>query len=217
MNRETATERLCDKGVIAIVRAPASDGLVEAAGALLSGGVDCIEFTMTTPGALQVIADCRATMSDAMIGVGSVLNGEMVKEAIDAGAQFVVAPIFKGEIVSAAHAADLPCIPGASTPTEIVTATDARADMIKVFPGGHFGPAYLKAVLAPLPHLRLVPTGGGNVDNASEWIAAGAVALGVGSALVTKSALADRDFGQIRRLAERFVHAVAKARAAKEK
>ena len=216
-NRDEATKRLCRKGVIAVVRAASSGQLIDVAKALLAGGVDCIEITMTTPNALAVIADCRKAMGDeALIGVGSVLNAAVARQAIRAGAQYVISPIFRTEIIDAAHEADVPCIPGALTPTEILLATDAGADMVKVFPGGQFGPSYLKDLLAPMPHLRLTPTGGVDLKTAGDWIAAGAVTLGVGSALVTKAALAEGNFGEIQGLAGKFVEMVAAARAAKK-
>lgn len=212
-DREATVERLCDKGVIAVVRAPSSEQLIDVARALLSGGVDCIEITMTTPNALQVIADCRSQLSEGLIGVGSVLSAHVARDAIDAGAQFVVSPIFKPEIIDAAHTCDAPCIAGATTPTEIFAATEAGADIVKVFPGGAFGPGYLKAILAPMPHLKLTPTGGVNLETARDWITAGAVTLGVGSALVTKAALESHRLDEITRLAEQYVRIVADARA----
>ena len=214
---ESAVQRLCDKGIVAVVRASSSEQLLEVSKALLAGGVECIEITMTTPNALKVISDCRASLPAAMIGVGSVLNSQVAREAIDAGAQFVVSPIFKTEIIDTAHAADLPVVPGCFTPTEIITATDAGADIIKVFPGGMFGPKFFKAILAPMPHLKLTPTGGVSLETAADWIAAGAVTLGVGSALVTKAALAENNFQEIERLAGEFVRIVAEARQANAK
>ncbi len=213
MDRASAVERLCRTGVIAIVRAKNSDQLIDVAKALLAGGVDCIEITMTTPNALAVIADCRKTLGDkAFIGVGSVLNAKVAREALAAGAQYVISPIFKKEVIDAAHEGGAPCIPGAFTPTEILQATEAGADAVKVFPAGQFGPQYFKDILAPMPHLKLTPTGGVDLNTAASWIVAGAVALGVGSALVTKDALAKGDFAQIQKLAAQFVQIVADAR-----
>jgi 2-dehydro-3-deoxyphosphogluconate aldolase/(4S)-4-hydroxy-2-oxoglutarate aldolase len=136
----------------------------------------------------------------------------MADDAIGAGAQYVVSPVFVPEIIEAAHQAEMPCVPGAFTPTEILAATEAGADLVKVFPGGSVGPKYFKAVLAPMPHLKLTPTGGVNLDTAADWIAAGAQTLGVGSALVTKSALASGNMDEIRDLAARYVKIVADAR-----
>jgi len=213
-DRKTAMERLCRQGVIAVVRAKSGSQLLEVAGALLAGGVDCVEITMTTPNALEVIAQCRRALGEkAMIGVGSVLSAAVARQAIQAGAQYVVSPIFKAEIVQAAHEAGLPCVPGSFTPTEILTATEAGAGAVKVFPGGAVGPQYIRDLLAPMPHLKLTPTGGVTLETAAEWIAAGAVTLGIGSALVTRKALAEGDFAGIQRLAEQYVRIVAEARA----
>jgi 2-dehydro-3-deoxyphosphogluconate aldolase/(4S)-4-hydroxy-2-oxoglutarate aldolase len=216
LNREARCERLCEKGVVAVVRAASSDQLLDVARALLAGGVDCIEITMTTPNALEVIADCRRELDeDALVGVGSVLSADIARSAVDAGAEFVVSPIFKPEIIDAAHAADLPCVPGAFTPTEVQLAHEAGADIIKVFPGGAVGPSYLKALLGPLPHLKLSPTGGVNLETAADWIAKGACTLGIGSALVTRDALATGDTAEIERRARRYVDIVAEARSQK--
>jgi len=217
-DRAGKVQRLCEKGVVAVVRARSSEQLIDVAEALRAGGVDCIEITMTTPNALEVIRRCREAMGDrALIGVGSVLSAEVARAAIAAGAQYVVSPVFKTEVIAAAHAADLPCVPGALTPTEILLATDAGADIVKVFPGGQFGPSYLKDLLAPMPHLKLSPTGGVDLNTAAEWIACGAVTLGIGSALVTKDALATGNLGEIERLARRYVEIVAEARAKRKK
>ncbi len=215
--RQQTVERLCEKGIVAVVRAPSSEALKEVAEALLAGGVDCIEITMTTPNATGVIADCRKTFGDrANIGAGSVLDARMAQEVIDAGAQYLISPIFNPEIIALGHTVDLPVVAGALTPTEILNATHAGADLVKVFPGGQFGPAYFKDVLAPMPHLKLTPTGGVDLTTAADWIRAGAVTLGVGSALVTKKALAEKNFAEIERLAREFVRIVAEARAARK-
>lgn len=216
-NRSAAVQRLCRKGVVAVVRATGSEQLVDVARALLAGGVECVEITMTTPNALAVIRDCRKAAPEAMTGVGSVLDAATARAAIDAGAQFVVSPVFCPQVVAVAHEADLPVIPGALTPTEILAAHNAGADIVKVFPGGQFGPRYFRDVLAPMPHLKLSPTGGVDLTTAAEWIAAGAVTLGIGSALVTKSALASGKLDEITDLARQYVRIVAEARAAKKK
>jgi 2-dehydro-3-deoxyphosphogluconate aldolase/(4S)-4-hydroxy-2-oxoglutarate aldolase len=218
-SRAEATERLCEKGIIAVVRARSPDpaGLIDVAKALLAGGVDCIEITMTTPNALEVIGACRRAVGEAMIGAGSVLDAETARAAVEAGAQFVVSPIFSPGIIEAAHAADLPAVPGCFSPTEILHATVAGADMVKVFPAGLFGAKYFQAILAPMPHLKLTPTGGVDLKTAGDFIAAGACTLGVGSALVTKDALAAGNLAEIRRLAGEYVRIVAAARAARGK
>ena len=213
--RDATTERMCVKGIIAVVRTDSSEQLLEVAGALLDGGVDCIEFTMTIPGALAAIERCRPAMpKGTLLGVGSVLDGATTEEAVRAGAQFVVSPIFDERIISAAHAADVPAVPGAFSPTEILAATNAGADLVKVFPATRLGPQFFKDILAPMPHLKLMPTGGVNLDTAGDFVRAGAATLAVGSALVRKDAIRAGDFAKIRQLAEQFVGAVAEARAA---
>ena len=215
-DRKAAVERLCRRGIIAVVRAKSSQQLLEVARALLAGGVDCIEITLTTPNAMEVIGQCREAMGDdALIGVGSALSGEDARQAIKAGAQYVVSPILDFDIIAAAHEADVPVVPGAFTPTEIHNATQAGADVVKVFPATRLGPGFFKDVLAPMPHLKLTPAGGVNLDTAGDFIKAGAVTLAVGSALVDKQALATGDLEKIRDLAERFVKVVADARAEK--
>lgn len=210
-----ATDRLCAKGIVAIVRAKSSGQLIDVAKALLAGGVDCIEITMTTPNALDVIRACRREMPAAFIGVGSVTTAETVKEAVAAGAQYVVSPVFRREVVLASHACDVPVMPGAFTPTEIFEATEAGADLVKVFPAGSVGPEYFKAILAPMPKLKLSPTGGVDLTTAAAWIKAGAAALGVGSSLVSKELMESGDFGKLQDLAGQFVKVVAEARKAK--
>jgi len=213
--RTEAAARLCDKGIIAIVRARSSAQLIDAARAMLAGGVDCIEITMTTPNALAVIAACRKEVAGALIGVGSVLDAPTVKAAVAAGAQYVVSPIFNPAVVQACAAADVPTMPGAFTPTEIQAASAAGADIVKVFPAGFFGPEFFRAILAPMPHLKLSPTGGVDLTTAGAFIKAGAATLGVGSALVSKDILAAGDFGRLQDIASQYVRAVADARAAK--
>ena len=213
-DRTSAVERLCAKGIVAVVRAKSSEQLLEVARRLLAGGVDCIEITMTTPNALDVIRSCRKAIGDdALIGVGSVLDAEMCLDATDAGAQFVVSPIFDPEIIRAAHEADVPVVPGCFSPTEIHNATRLGADLVKVFPAGRLGAAFFKDVLAPMPHLKLTPTGGVNLDTVADFIKAGAATLAVGSALVDKKALAEGNLDLIEQLAGKFVQAVADARA----
>lgn len=212
-DRTQTVAQLCRAGVVAVVRAPSSEALIDAAGALAEGGVDCIEITLTTPNALQVIEACRRALGGAvLVGVGSVLDGPTARQAIDAGAQFVVSPVFKGEVLAAAHEHGLACVPGALTPTEILAASEAGADLVKVFPATKLGPGYFKDILAPMPHLKLTPTGGVDLDTAGEFIKAGAATLGVGSALVSKRALAEKDFAALTATARRFVEAVARAR-----
>ena len=212
-DRAAILQRIENVGLVAIIRADHAAGLIETCRALRDGGVTVAEVTMTTPGALECIAAVREEFGeDYLVGVGSVLNAAVATDAIAAGAQFVVAPTFKQEVVEAAHAAGKPVFAGALTPTEILTAFEAGADVVKVFPANHFGPRYFKDVLAPMPHLRLTPTGGVSLDTLSDWFAAGAVCLGVGSALVKKEMIQSQDWAGLTALAKQFVDQVAAAR-----
>lgn len=212
-DRAAILERIQNAGLIAIIRADSPDGLIDTVRALRDGGVTVAEVTMTTPGAIECIKAAREELGDsAVFGVGSVLDGDTAHRAIDAGAEFVVAPTFKPEVIDASHERGKPVFPGALTPTEILTAFEYGADVVKVFPANHFGPKYFKDVLAPMPHLKLTPTGGVDLDTIPDWFAAGAVCLGVGSALVKKQMIADKDWAGLTTLARQFVDAVAKAR-----
>jgi 2-dehydro-3-deoxyphosphogluconate aldolase/(4S)-4-hydroxy-2-oxoglutarate aldolase len=212
--RQEIVKRIVQAGLVSIFRADSPAGVVDAAKALVQGGVNVFEVTMTTPNALEAIAMARKALGDsALVGVGSVIDAETARRAGEAGAQFVVSPVFKPEVIAASHQAGMPAMPGCLTPTEILTATQAGADVVKVFPADHFGPSFFKNVLAPLPHLKLMPTGGVKLDNVGEWFAAGAVALGVGSALVKKEFLKNQDWAGLTQLARQFAAAVVKARA----
>lgn len=211
--RTEITRQITDAGLVAIIRLGASSGLIETCRALADGGVTVAEITMTTPGALDAIAAASRELDGrVLVGVGSVLDADTARRAMDAGAQFVVSPIFKREVVDAAHAADKPVMPSGLTPTEILTASEAGADLVKVFPANHFGPRYFKDILAPMPHLKLTPTGGVDLDTVKDWYDAGAASLGVGSALVKKELIAKKDWSALTDLARRFTDAVAAAR-----
>lgn len=172
-----------------------AERLLPAVEAIRAGGITAIEVTMTTPGALAAIEElARRLDEEVLLGVGSVLEAETTRRAVEAGARFVVSPVFKPEVIEAAHHAGAPAIPGALSPTEIQAAHEAGADLIKVFPASLVGTDYFRAVLAPLPHLRLMPTGGVTPENAGEWLRAGASAVGLGSALLDKEAIAAGDF-----------------------
>ena len=213
-DRDQVIQRLCRNGVVAVVRAKGSEQLIDVAKALADGGVDCIEITMTTPNALAVIEAVRRQLGQAVLtGVGSVLDAETARAAILAGAEFVVSPVLNVGIIEMAHRYGLPCVPGAFTPTEILAATTAGADLVKVFPAGQLGPGFFKDILGPMPHLKLTPTGGVDLKTAGEFIKAGARTLGVGSALVSAQAVANRDFAALTATARQFVQAVAEARA----
>ncbi|MEX0886741.1 MAG: bifunctional 4-hydroxy-2-oxoglutarate aldolase/2-dehydro-3-deoxy-phosphogluconate aldolase [Phycisphaeraceae bacterium] len=212
-SRSQTLDRMADAGLVAIIRASSERGLIETCRALAAGGVTVAEITMTTPGAIEAIRAASTELGDTcLIGVGSVLDAGTVRQACNAGARFVVSPVFKREVVDAAHELDRPVLAGALTPTEILTATEAGADLVKVFPANHFGPKYFKDVLAPMPHLKLTPTGGVSLDTIDQWFAAGAVCLGVGSALVKKELIEGQDWQGLTDLARQFVDKVEAAR-----
>jgi len=206
-------QRIVDGGVVAIMRAKSSDQLLEAAEAVREGGVTAIEVTMTTPGALQVIEQAVARYGEhVLFGAGTVLDPESARVAILAGAQFVVAPALNLQTVELCRRYSVPVMPGAYTPTEILTAWQAGADFVKVFPASVGGPALIKALKAPLPQVRMVPVGGVDLTTTSDFIRAGADLVGVGGELVNQKLLDERDFAGITERARRFREEVAKGR-----
>ncbi|GMU24000.1 MAG: 2-keto-3-deoxy-phosphogluconate aldolase [Phycisphaerae bacterium] len=200
-------------GVVAIIRASSSGELVDVVSALRDGGLTCIEVTMTTPDALDVIHKARETMGDlAAIGVGTVLDAETARAAILAGAQFVVAPIIDVPTIEMCRRYSVPVLPGAMTPTEIVRAWQAGADVVKVFPATAGGPQLIRDLRGPLPHIKLLPTGGVTLETAGDFIKAGATALGVGSALVTKQIVKNKDYAALKAAAGEWLQRVRQAR-----
>ena len=207
--KATIISLLTDPGIIAIVRTQQAAQVEPLFEALIAGGVRAIEITMTTPNALAAIREAREKIGErALIGVGTVLEADTCRAAIAAGAEFVVTPICRTELVAVAHAAGCPIMLGAYTPTEAQLAHEAGADFIKVFPADGLGPGYIKALRAPLPHLRIVPTGGVDVHNVADFLKAGCVALGVGSALVSAKILQEADWPELTRRASALVKAV---------
>lgn len=205
--------RLLDPGVIAVVRAQRTEQASPLAEALVAGGVTAIEITMTTPNALQAITQVRKTFADrVLVGVGTVLDASTARSAIEAGAEFVVSPIMRPEIAKAAHALERPVMLGAFTPTEAQAAYEAGSDFIKIFPADALGPQFVRAILAPLPHLRIIPTGIAKPEDVTRFIQAGCVAAGLGSLLIPAQALKDENWAEITRLAALFVSMVASAR-----
>lgn len=195
--------------VMAIVRLQESEKVQKVADSLIQGGIIVLEVTLNTPNALQHIREIRKKYgTQAIIGAGTVTSEKACKDALAAGAQFIVTPICDHAIIKPAHQKEAAVFMGAMTPTEIYEAHAAGADVIKVFPASVLGMDYLKAVSAPLPHIPLMPTGGVTVANARQWIEKGAVALGVGSALTNKRAIADEDYAFLTRQGQAFVQAV---------
>ena len=215
MGREQHAQWIERTGLIAIVRLDSPAALVQAAKAIAAGGVSVIEFTLTTPGALRTIEEAAKELGgEALIGAGTVLDAESARAAILAGAEFIVAPTLNLDVINMCHRYDKVVIPGAYTPTEILSAWEHGADFVKVFPAEIGGPAYLKAVRAPLPYVKLIPVGGVSVETAGAFIRAGAAALGVGSNLVDRKAVAEGRFAQLTAVAQALSQAVAEARRA---
>jgi 2-dehydro-3-deoxyphosphogluconate aldolase/(4S)-4-hydroxy-2-oxoglutarate aldolase len=212
-NRDSVLKQIIDTGVVAVIRASSKEQLNGIADALVAGGVLALEVTMTTPKAIAGIQMLADRLGDsAVIGVGTVIDPATARDAIAAGAQFVVSPAFDPEIVATTRRYGKVSIPGGFTPTEILRAWTAGADIVKVFPSTALGPAFFKDILAPLPQLRLTPTGGVDLKNCGDWIKAGAACVGVGSAMLSKDALAKSDWPAITALAKSFVAAIAASR-----
>ncbi len=213
LNKEQVLMRMAEAGVVAVIRAKSKDQLIGIAEALLEGGVPSIEVTMSTPKAIAGIEMLADRLGDkALVGVGTVIDAATARDAIAAGAQFVVSPMTDPGVINTTIRYGKVSIPGAFTPTEIVRAWTLGGDVVKVFPSTALGPQYFKDLLAPLPQLKLTPTGGVDLKNAGDWIKAGAVCVGVGSALVTKDALEKNDWAAIARNARAFVETIQAAR-----
>ncbi len=213
MNKCAKLNLIRETGIIAIMRAKSSEQLIAAADAIKAGGVRVIEVTMTTPGALGVIEAAKARYGDdVFFGAGSVLDPETARAAILAGADFIVAPTLKLEMVALCKRYSIPVMPGCYSPTEALTAWEAGADMVKLFPASFGGADLVKAILAPLPHLEIVPVGGVNLDTAADFIRKGAAALGVGSNLVNQKLLDAGDLDELTQRAIAFIAEVQKGR-----
>ena len=212
-SRERIAATIEAAGIIAVIRMTDAQRLRDTIDALVEGGVRILEVTMTVPGAVELIRTLSASLPrDLLLGAGTVLDAETATRVIDAGASFVVSPVFKRELIERSHQRDVVAMPGCFSPTEILTAWEAGADFVKVFPATALGPTFFKDVKAPLPMVRLIPTGGVTLDNAGDWIRAGASAVGVGTALLDANAIARGDYGVVRANAERIVGSVRSAR-----
>lgn len=214
MSRETQLQQVLDCGIVAVVRSRDSQQLVEVVRALADGGVTIVEITMSVPDALDVLKQVKQALGErVLLGAGTVLDAETARAVMMAGAEYVVSPTLNLDVIRLCRRYDKLVMPGAFTPTEILTAWEAGADIVKVFPAEVVGPAFFRAVRAPLPQVRLMPTGGVDLKTASTFIQAGACCLGIGSQLVDPKAIAERNFGRIRDLAREYVGIVAKTRA----
>lgn len=213
MNRKEVLSHIMSNGVVAVIRMKDTQRLLKVIEAVGAGGVKSIEITMTVPGAIDIIRQLAPSVpGDILIGAGTVVDKETANKVIDAGAKFVVGPILNLEIVGLCHERETVVIPGCFSPTEIYDAWTAGADIVKVFPATSLGPKYFKDVRGPFPDIRLMPTGGVTIDNVGEWIAAGAVAVGIGSDLLDKKAIDEERYEVLTERARRMVENFKKAR-----
>lgn len=206
--RELRAARLTDPGLIAVIRAPSAEVVAPLGEALVAGGITALEVTTSTPDFADAIRATKARLGDrALVGAGTILNAGDFMEALAAGAEFFVSPVLRPELVPLSRQAGCLLMLGAYTPTEAQAAHEAGADFVKLFPADTLGPGYIRSLLAPLPHLRLVPTGGVTVANAGEFRKAGCVAAGIGSHLLKRELIAKQDWPALIRLAAEFVAA----------
>jgi 2-dehydro-3-deoxyphosphogluconate aldolase/(4S)-4-hydroxy-2-oxoglutarate aldolase len=213
MTKADQLRKVLDCGIVAVVRSPDCQQLVDVARALADGGVTVVEITMSVPHALDVLRQVRQALGDrVLLGAGTVLDPETARAVLLAGAEFVVAPTLNLDVIRLCNRYDKLVMPGAFTPTEILAAWEAGADVVKVFPADVVGPAFFKALRGPLPQVRLMPTGGVDLKTAADFLKAGACCLGVGGQLVEPRAVADRNFDRIRDLARQYVGIVKQVR-----
>ena len=213
VSRADVVRQIEADGVVAVIRLTDASQLRAVADALGAGGVRALEVTMTVPRAVELIEElARSLPPEILVGAGTVLDAETARQVILAGARFVVSPVFRPAVIEMSHRHDVAVMPGCFTPTEILAAWEQGADVVKVFPATALGPSFFKDIRGPLPQLRLMPTGGVTADNAGEWIRAGAVAIGVGTALVDRGLVQERKFGEITARARHFIEAIRVAR-----
>ena len=212
--REAITAAIEDAGIVAVIRMKDPERLRSVVDAIAAGGVRVLEVTMTVPGAVDLIAELAPSLPDGfLLGAGTVTDSATASRVIDAGARFVVGPVFRRDVIAVCHGRGVAVMPGCFTPTEILDAWESGADIVKVFPATALGPGFFRDVRGPLPQVKMMPTGGVTIDNAGDWIRAGAVAVGVGTALLDAKAIAGGNYDVLRSNAERIV---ANVRAAKE-
>lgn len=212
MDVDPTTDAIADSGVVAVLRAPSAEQFVAVAGVLVDAGIRVFEVTLTSRGALQSLASLtRELPAQVRVGAGSVMNGDDAQACVDAGAAFLVSPIFDVDVLTVGLSSGIPTYPGALTPTEVVTASRAGAPAVKIFPASSVGPRYIKDLHGPLPGVRLMPTGGIAIEAIGDWLTAGAMAVGLGGPLLGDAG----DGGSLQSLrdrARRAVDAVATAR-----
>jgi 2-dehydro-3-deoxyphosphogluconate aldolase/(4S)-4-hydroxy-2-oxoglutarate aldolase len=213
MTKKEALACIKESGIIAIIRSDGPKGLLEAAQALYSAGIRAVEISLTTPGTLGAVEMIRQCLPEGcLIGVGTVMQADTVVSAQGAGAQFAVSPVFKASVIDACCAADMPLVCGAYTPTEAWCAYEAGADLIKIFPANDLGPDYMKALLAPMPQLPLVPTGGVTIQNCGLYLRIGCAAVAVGTSVVNSKLIKDENWQGITSLAQTYVEAAQRVR-----
>ncbi len=209
VTKQDTVHRMLEPGVIAIVRATHSLDFAAVCESLLEGGVRAVEMTLTTPDALKSLRSLPHHLFGLVaVGMGTVLTEDQAKEASDAGAQFIVTPVFNPDVVAFCLEADLPLVCGSYTPTECEAAHSAGADFIKLFPADGLGPSYVKSILAPLHHLKIIPTGGVTLENCRAFMDSGCVAIGVGGALLSADLVSKADWPALSQRAREFVNAV---------
>jgi len=212
--REEVCARIKEIGILPGIRVPSAEDALFAAGEMLSCGITVVELTMTVPGAIGALTELSRTSPGLMVGAGTVVNVETARACVDAGAAFVTSPGVNREIVEFTARQNVAAIPGALTPTEVMMASDAGADLVKIFPCAQVGgPSYIRALRAPFPHVAFIASGGVDQVTASDFIRAGAVALGIREKLIPAEAVARRDHNWIHELASRFLGIVQRARA----
>jgi 2-dehydro-3-deoxyphosphogluconate aldolase/(4S)-4-hydroxy-2-oxoglutarate aldolase len=213
MSKEADLKRVLDCGIVAVIRSPDYQQLMEVARALADGGVDIVEITMSVPNALDVLRQVRSALGDrVLLGAGTVLDPETARAVLLAGADYIVAPTINLDVIRMCRRYDKLVMPGAFTPTEILTAWEVGADIVKVFPAEVVGPAYFKALRGPLPQIKIMPTGGVDLKTAADFLRAGACCLGIGGQLVEPKAVADRNFDRIRDLAKQYTSIIKETR-----
>ncbi len=213
MKRSDVVAAIEEGGVVAVIRLQEPERLRAVVDALAEGGVRALEITMTVPRAIELIAELAPRLpAGFLVGAGTVLDAETARLAIGAGAAFIVGPVFRPEVITTCHRYDVAAMPGCLTPTEILSAWEQGADIVKVFPATSVGPGYFKDLRGPLPQIKLMPTGGVTIENAGAWIKAGAVAVGAGTSLLDAKAIASGDYRRITENARLIVASVSEAR-----
>lgn len=209
MTKQEILKTVFDEKVVAVVRVEDSEKLKKVINAIYEGGVKIIEITMTVPNAISMIEKMTVAFGDKiLIGVGSVIDKQTAEEAIKAGANYVVSPATKKEVVETVIKLGKPVMPGAFTPTEALNAFEMGADIVKIFPADVLGMNFFKGILAPMPHLKLMPTGGVSLTNAGDWLKAGACAVGVGTALLDKAAIKNEDYAKLTANAKTIIETI---------